>query len=78
MLYQEVLTRIRELDFDEVGRFKTESLEMASIASSTDPPIIPFAFPNYQIILENGDDSDIDDEIVDSLMRWIVHQAKPR
>jgi hypothetical protein len=76
MQYRELLNRIRKLDFDEVGRFRTEGLEMATIASRREPIVIPFSFPNHPLILENGDDSEIDDEIVDALMRWIVSQRK--
>lgn len=74
MQYRELLKRVRSLDFDEVGRFKTEGLELASIASVSEPAVIPFAFPNYQLILEHGDDTDVDDEVVDALMRWIKDQ----
>jgi hypothetical protein len=40
--------------------------------------IIPFAFPNRQIVLEKGDDSEIDDEVVDALLRWIARQPKSK
>ena len=76
MRYRELLTRVQKLDFDEVGRFRTEGLELVSIANRAEPAIIPFAFPNHQIILENGDDSEIEEEVADALMRWIMNQQK--
>lgn len=78
MLYKELSKDIDKDGFYEAGRFKTERLEIASIADQHTPIIIPFAFPNKAIILENGDESDIDDEVVDSLKRWIEKQKKRR
>ena len=76
MRYRDLLTNAEKFDFGEVGRFKTEGLEVATIASLSDPPMIPFAFPNYPLILENGDDSEIDDEAAEALLRWIMNQQK--
>jgi hypothetical protein len=78
MQYRELLTKVQKLGFDEVGRFKTEGLEVASIANPSVPIVIPFAFPNRQVILENGDESEIEDEVVDALLRWIAYQSKRR
>lgn len=74
--YRDLLKRIRPLGFDEVGRFKTEGLELATIASQYEPKVIPFAFPNRPIILENGDDSEIDSEVEGALLRWIANQPR--
>lgn len=76
MLYKDVLSKIQRMGFDEVGRWKIDDLEKASIASSRVNIVIPYAFPNYPVTLENGDDSDIDDEVVDALMRWIKRQIQ--
>jgi len=76
--YKEILKRVRHFGFDEVGRFKTEGLELATIANQHEPMVIPFAFPNRQIILENGDDSEIDEEVEAALFRWIAAESRRR
>lgn len=78
MLYPELLKEIEKDGFYEAGRFKTEGREMVSIADRHTPIIIPFPFPNRALILDKGDDSDIDDEVIESLKRWIATQKARR
>ena len=75
--YTELLQKVvRPRGFDEVGRLKMEGMETATIACQAEPIIIPFAFPNYPIQLEDGDNSEIDDEVVAALKRWMSRQRR--
>jgi hypothetical protein len=78
MRYPELLNCLQKLGFDEVKRYSTESVVLAVIASDERPRggEYPFAFPNLLILLENGDESELDEEVVDSAMRWATNQPR--
>lgn len=75
MPYRDLLQVLEAYGFGEVVRIPKESPEIGVIASKRQPPVWPFAFPCRDIILENGDNSIIDDEVVAALFRWIEKQT---
>ena len=70
MLYHDVLKEVAALGFEKIGRQTTDNLDLVLIGKKRD-----VVFPNYPhhypVILENGENSDIDDEVVAALIRWI-------
>jgi hypothetical protein len=73
MQYRDFLMLIRPHGFDEVGRQKAGDYELAVIGRR-EPILIPFSFPSKDLHLENGDDSELEDEVLDSIWRWIEQQ----
>jgi hypothetical protein len=71
MAYPEVRRLTRNFGFDEVHRNPRDGGEEAQFAGKV---LIPFAFPYYPVFLENGDDSIIEDEVVEGLLRFIEDQ----
>lgn len=69
MLYRDVLNKVNAEGFEKIGRQTTDNLDLVLIGKKGST--IPFYFRHYEIVLEAGEDSDIDDEVVDALMRWI-------
>jgi len=69
MHYNEVLKKVNEAGFEELGRQTTENLDLVLIGKKG--AVFPYYFRHYPLVLENGENSDIDDEVVDALIRWI-------
>ncbi len=60
------------MGFDEVLKQDNEGFDMRIIAKP--PIIIPYAFPHHGLILDKGNDTEIDDEVIEALFRWIDDQ----
>jgi hypothetical protein len=60
------------MGFDEVLKQQNEGFDMRIIAKP--PIIIPLAFPHRGLILDNGNDTEVDDEVIEALFRWIDDQ----
>lgn len=72
MRYKDLLEVIKSMGFDEVLKQENEGFDMRIIAK---PPIlIPFAFPHRGVILDKGNDTEVDDEVIEALFRWIDDQ----
>jgi len=72
MPYRDLLKIIRDMGFDEVMKQQTEGFDMRIIAK---PPItIPLAFPHRDLILDHGEDTEVDDEVIEALFRWVDQQ----
>ncbi len=69
MHYNEVLKKVNEAGFEKIGRQTTENLDLVLIGKKC--AVFPYYLRHYPLILENGENSDIDDEVVDALIRWI-------
>jgi len=67
--YRELLQRVRENGFDQVARQSQNNYDLAIIGKKG--ALVPFAFDNYPVILERGEDSDVDEEVADALFRWM-------
>jgi hypothetical protein len=71
MPYKDLRKLTHNFGFDEVVRNPREGGHEAQFAGRV---VFPFAFPYYPIFLDNGDDSEIEDEVVESLLRFIEGQ----
>jgi hypothetical protein len=71
VLYKDVLNLVNDEGFEKVGRQTTENLDLVLIGKKGASSTFPHYFRHYPIILESGENSDIDDEIVAALLRWI-------
>jgi hypothetical protein len=69
VLYPDVLKLVSELGFEKIGRQTTDNLDLVLIGKPRAP--IPYYNRHYELVLEDGDNSDIDDEVVAGLVRWI-------
>jgi hypothetical protein len=72
MRYRDLLEIVRGMGFDEVLKQNNEGFDMRIIAKP--PIVVPFAFPHRGLILDNGNDTEVDDEIIEALFRWIDDQ----
>ncbi len=77
MPYRQLLEMLRPYGFQEVMRFPKEGLELGVIAQRQEI-LIPYSFQNYIVNLEHGDDSVVDEEIVEAIFRWIENQTGER
>jgi len=69
VLLHDVLKLANAEGFDNIGRQTSDNLDLVLIGKKN--ATIPFYFRHYELVLENGEDSDIDDEIVAALIRWM-------
>ena len=47
-----------------------EGYDVASVGRPREV-VFPYPFDHFDLILDNGMDTEIDDEIIDSLLRWL-------
>jgi hypothetical protein len=78
MRYPELLEIIRGYGFDQIGRFQKDGYDMVFIGKK-EGNVIPLFFSHKDILLPNGNETEIEDEEIASVLRWIEKQSgKPR
>jgi len=68
MKYVHLLEKLRPHGVGQVGSLTRDGYELVIIARFNEA-IFPFQFANYPMMLENGDDSDIDEEVILAVAR---------
>ncbi len=68
MTYSQFLAKLGRLRLAQIGRLTYSDYDVALIAEPNEV-VFPFPFKSYRIILDNGPDSEIDEEIIDALLR---------
>jgi hypothetical protein len=69
MIYRHLLEKLAKFGIGQVSRSTCGTYDVASIGCPNEV-VFPFPFPHIDIILDNGLESEIDEEIVDSILRW--------
>jgi hypothetical protein len=69
MTYAQLLTKLARLGLGQVSRMTTGGYDEARIGKPKEV-IFPFPFRSYPVILENGPDTEIDEEIIDGILRF--------
>jgi len=72
MPYRDLLEVVRQRGFDQLVRVQVEGYDLRLIGRG--PVVIPFAFKSFPLLLENGDETEVEDEEIAALMRWIDKQ----
>jgi hypothetical protein len=69
MTYKYLLQKLAKFGITQVARSMCDGYDIVYLARPTQA-VFPYAFPQRSIILDAGPDSEIDEEIVDAILRW--------
>ncbi len=78
MRYRELLEMLKSYGFGEAMRVPGHNSEIGVISNIRQRIVIPFAFPNYPVVLDDGENTVVDDEIIQAIFRWIEKQTGER
>jgi hypothetical protein len=72
MEYRKLLEEVRKEGCDQIYRQQVGHCDLSGIGRKGKGQVFfPHAPPCKLIVLEDGDETDLDDEVVDSVFRWI-------
>jgi len=68
MKYSDVLQKLSKIGITQVTKQHLGGYEVVRVAKTAEV-CFPFAFDSFRLILDNGADTEIDEEIIDALLR---------
>jgi hypothetical protein len=68
MKYSQLLQKLAKLGIGQILRDLSGRYEIVRLAKTGDV-CFPYVFASYRLILDNGPDTEIDDEIIDAILR---------
>ena len=69
---KEMLDIIKGYGFDVVKTPTANGYEIASVGKQ--PIVIPYAYEQKDFLLPDGDETVLEDEVVDAILRWMEDQ----
>ncbi len=68
MTYANLLLKLKKIGLGQVSRMSSSGYDVARIGRPSEV-VFPYTFVSYPVILDKGAETEIDDEIIDAILR---------